>query len=88
MPPADRSAGRNVHIYDANDPDTALGGLILTNGVTNANFYSMVDIICIFDGQYFLRDEGGATIERDCRSLQPGKYLTWCTARPSLSLSI
>ena len=29
----------NVHIYDANDPDMALGGLVVTNCVTTANFY-------------------------------------------------
>ena len=43
---SDRSAGRNVHIYDARDPDVVLGGLTLTNGVTNANFYSMVETFC------------------------------------------
>ena len=48
MPPINRSAGRNVHIYDANDPTAVLGGLILVNGVTNANFYSMVEILIIF----------------------------------------
>ncbi|KAL0639311.1 hypothetical protein Q9L58_001537 [Maublancomyces gigas] len=42
---SNRSLGRNVHIYNASDP-TELGGLVLTNGVTNANFHSMVEIIC------------------------------------------
>jgi len=65
MPAPNRSAGRNVHIYDASDPATVLDGLILTDGVTNANFYSMIDIVCIFGDQYFLRDKGGTTIERD-----------------------
>ena len=71
----DRSAGRDVHIYDAKDPDTAVGGLVLTNGITHANFYSMVEIICIFDGiYYFLRDEYGTMIQRDDSLLHPGKY--------------
>jgi hypothetical protein len=74
MPAPDRSAGRNVHIYDANDPDTVLGGLVLTNGVTNANFYSMVDIVCIFTSQYFLREEAGTIIQRDDHPLHAGKY--------------
>jgi hypothetical protein len=69
-----RSAGRDVHIYDVKDPDTVIGGLVLTNGITNANFYSMVEIICIFDSIYFLRDEYGTTIQRDDSSLHPGKY--------------
>ena len=74
MSVADRSAGRNVHIYDAKDPNTVIGGLILTNGVTNANFYSMIEIFCIFDSNYLLRDEGGTTIQRDDRPLHPGRY--------------
>jgi len=44
-PPIDRSEGWDVHIYDANDLATVIGGLTLTNGVTNANFYQMVKII-------------------------------------------
>jgi hypothetical protein len=51
---ANRSAGRDVHIYDVNDPTTVLGGLVVTNGVTNANFYSTVEIIFIFNQDYFL----------------------------------
>jgi hypothetical protein len=74
MPPIDRSDGRNVHIYDANDPDTVLGGLVLTNGVTNDNFYSMVEILIIFTSAFLLRDEGGAEIKKDNRPLQPGNY--------------
>jgi len=74
-PPIDRSEGRNVHIYDANDPATVIGGLILTNGVTNANFYQMVKIIVtIRSDNFFLRDEGDTKIERNDRPLQPGKY--------------
>ncbi|MCJ1406444.1 hypothetical protein MMC19_000509 [Ptychographa xylographoides] len=42
----DRSEGRDVHIYDAKDPSqTVLGGLHLTNGLTNTLFYQMVEII-------------------------------------------
>ena len=32
-----RSLGRDVHIYGAKDTNTVLGGLIASNGVTNAN---------------------------------------------------
>ncbi|KAF8538808.1 HNH endonuclease-domain-containing protein [Trichophaea hybrida] len=74
MSVANRSAGRDVHIYSANDSATVLGGLILTNGVTNANFHSMVDIIFIFGLDYFLRDEGGTTVQKDGHPLQPGNY--------------
>ncbi|KAI9858594.1 MAG: hypothetical protein M1813_007399 [Trichoglossum hirsutum] len=65
MSAANRSAGRDVHIYDAKDPNTALGGLVLTNGITNVNFYSIVEIFCIFDSNYLLRDEGSITISNE-----------------------
>jgi hypothetical protein len=69
-----RTAGRNIHIFDADDPATVLGGLVLTDGVTNANFYSMVDIVCNIDSVYFLQDESGLSIPRDGQQLHPGKY--------------
>jgi hypothetical protein len=80
MPSLNRSEGRNVHIYDAKDPATVLGGLILTNGVTNANFYSMVEILFVFEGTFLLQDESGITVQRDGHPLQPGNYyiLTIC----------
>lgn len=74
MSVANRSLGRDVHIYNANDPATMLGGLVLTKGVTNANFYSMVEVFLFFDCDYFLRDEGGLVIQRDEEALQPGNY--------------
>ena len=69
-----RAPGRNVHIYDANDPDMVLGGLVLTDGVTTANFYSMVEIVFLFNQDYTLHDESGITVGRDDNPLQPGKY--------------
>ena len=74
MPAPNRSAGRNVHIYDASDPISVLGGLALTNGITNANFYAMIDILFLFGSTFFLRDEGGNAVERNGQALQPGKY--------------
>jgi hypothetical protein len=81
MTSLNRSVGRNVHIYNANDPGTELGGLILTNGVTNANFYSMVEILFIFESTFFLRDEGDVRIQRDGHQLQPGNYYIVATGR-------
>jgi hypothetical protein len=51
-----------------------LGGLILTNGVTNANLYSMVEIIVIFSGPFSLLDDDGTKIDKDDHPLQPGNY--------------
>jgi hypothetical protein len=74
MAPRDRSRGRDVHIYDFKDPTTVLGGLILTNGVTNTNFYSMVEILVLFTSDFELRDEGDTQIEKNDEPLQPGRY--------------
>ncbi|OCK73560.1 hypothetical protein K432DRAFT_398775 [Lepidopterella palustris CBS 459.81] len=39
----------------------------------NANFYSMVEILVILTGTFFLRDEGDTKIKRDDHPLQSGK---------------
>lgn len=72
--PRDRSEGRDVHIYDAKDPSTIIGGLILTNGVTNANFYSMVEILLLFTSNFELQDKDETAIQRNNDQLQPGNY--------------
>ena len=69
-----RSIVRDVHIYSAKDTSTVLGGLMVNNGMTNANFYSMVEIVFIFDNDYTLSSESGATVQRDDHPLQAGKY--------------
>ena len=74
IPPRLRSIFWNVYIYDANDTATVLGGLFVDKGITNANFYSMVEILVIFSGTFFLQDEGDTQIEKDNYPLQPGKY--------------
>jgi hypothetical protein len=79
MPPINRSGGRNVHIYDVNEPDVVLGGLILFGGITNANLYFMVEIIIIFTGPFFLQDETGTKIEKNGRLLLPGNYYVVAT---------
>ena len=80
MSARDRSAGRNVHIYDLNDPTTKIGGLLLLPGVTNANFYAMIEIIVIFESPFCLQDENGTKIERDDHPLQPGNYYIVATS--------
>jgi hypothetical protein len=74
MPPHNRSAVRDVHIFDASDRSTSIGGLILTAGVTNANLYAMIEIFVIFNGEYILRNESDITIEKDDSPLLPGNY--------------
>lgn len=75
MPAANRIEGRNVHIYDARDPSKPLGGLILTDGVTNANFYAMINILFIFESRFTLRlDDDNKTVPDNCDALQQGNY--------------
>ena len=74
MPPRNRSLGRDVHIYDTNDRTTVLGGLVLTNGVTNANFYSMVEILILFTSTFELQNEDGTKIHKTDDLLRPGNY--------------
>lgn len=69
-----RSAGRDVHIFDMNDRNTAIGGLICTNGITNENLYAMIEIFIFFDGEYILRNESDIIIEKDNSPLQAGNY--------------
>jgi len=69
-----RILGRNVHIYSARDTNTVLGGLFAAKGMTNANFYSIVEIVLIFDNDYTLCSESGTAVQRDNHPLQAGKY--------------
>ena len=54
----DRSVGRGVHLYDPKNPTEPLGGLVLYNGVTNANFYAAVEIF-VLAGNFILRHQDG-----------------------------
>lgn len=45
-----RALARDVFFYDLRDPFTILGGLALTPGITNINFYSMVEIVLAISG--------------------------------------
>jgi hypothetical protein len=96
IPPADRSKGRNVHIYNAENPTVVLGGLVLSHGVTNANLYSMLGIFILYEApkevpldeeKPFLRDKEGTKIEKNDDPLQPGEYYIVSTCRFYIILS-
>ncbi|TAQ89539.1 hypothetical protein B7494_g2107 [Chlorociboria aeruginascens] len=69
---SNRSTGRSVHIFDARDRSSSIGGLRLSNGVTCANFHAMIKIFVLFDGDYTLQDESGTAIEKNESPLKPG----------------
>jgi len=56
-PPTDRLAWRDTHIYASDSRDTMLGGLWASEGITNANLYSMLEIICFFTDTFHLYDD-------------------------------
>ncbi|KFX87736.1 hypothetical protein O988_09305 [Pseudogymnoascus sp. VKM F-3808] len=74
MPGFNRSAGRNLHLFNSTDKDTVIGGLILTNGVTNSLLYAMVEIIVVFSGEFTLQNKEKITIPRDDAQVVPGDY--------------
>jgi hypothetical protein len=71
---SERSIGHNVHVFNSNHPETAIGGLVVTNGVTNLNFYYMLNIICLFEKDYYIRTADDTIIPKNHDPFQPGKY--------------
>ncbi|OBT38693.1 hypothetical protein VE00_10845 [Pseudogymnoascus sp. WSF 3629] len=69
-----RSAGRTLHLFNASDRETVVGGMILTHGVTNAMLYAMVEIIVVVTCDFTLRNENDAIIPKDETQVEPGSY--------------
>jgi len=84
LSPSDRSAYRNLFLYNSADRDTVLGGLWVAEGVTNNNLYSMVEILCVFTDDFNLRDDNERLVGRDEQQLQPGNYYIVTTCRSPL----
>ncbi|CAI4215827.1 unnamed protein product [Parascedosporium putredinis] len=72
--PLEEALASSSHDVYSKDPATLLGGLVLNPGVTNDNFYSMIEIVLIITGTYVLQDEAGEILSRDAKPLLPGKY--------------
>ncbi|PUU72848.1 hypothetical protein B9Z19DRAFT_1166361 [Tuber borchii] len=88
-PDACRSMWRNAHIYATNGHDNLIGGLWVAEGITNANLYSMVGIICPFTDTFYLRyyTVGLLLVERNQNPLQRGNYLIVTNDRSLLYFS-
>lgn len=69
-----RARDRTVFIYNAQGNNEQLGGLINNDGITNNNFFGMLEILLIFRSPYSLRLEGGGIVPHDGAQLQDGKY--------------
>lgn len=72
----DRTIDRDLHLYDGTDRQTLLGGLVVTHGMTNANFYSMVGILLLTGapGLLSIQDANFVVLERNDHALLPGDY--------------
>lgn len=73
MPP-NRSLGRNVHFYKLGDPENPFGGLVLTDGITNKNFYAMIEILLTCQSSFSILDKDHAVVQLNDLPLQPGSY--------------
>ena len=73
-PPSDRSAWRDTWIYSSGNRDNVLGGLLVAEGMTNANLYSMLEIFCSFTDTFTLQNDSELLVENDAQKLQPGNY--------------
>ncbi|KAL2130892.1 hypothetical protein VTI74DRAFT_5822 [Chaetomium olivicolor] len=63
---------RDVWVYDPNNLSKPLGGLLATPGITNANFYAMVNIAFLISAHYFIRKrQNGERLPQDQQPLVP-----------------
>ena len=87
-----RSGGRNIHIYNPDDLTEPLGGLVLTNGITNANLYAMVEVFVVINSNFVLRHQdptdGLRDIPIDEQPLQPGNYYVITGGRSFLAYMV
>ncbi|CAK7236242.1 hypothetical protein SBRCBS47491_009571 [Sporothrix bragantina] len=67
---------RDVFFADLRSPEIELGGLILTSGMTNSIFYTIVAIAIDQDTTNFgVQDSDGEAVANDDGPLRPGHYL-------------
>lgn len=71
---SNQMALRDIHIYDAQDPDILLGGLVLSRGMTNGLLYSMIEMAFVISCGFIIRNENNVWISRDNLPLQSGSY--------------
>jgi len=72
LPVAD-SEVRDTFFYASDDRDTLPGGLYAP-GITNDNFHSIVQMVCVISDTFERRDDNGLRVERDDEQLGPGNY--------------
>jgi len=74
MAPVNRAAWHNTSIRSSTNRGTKLAGLYAAVGITNANLYSMLEIVCIITSTFDLHDSTEQLVPRDNQQLQAGDY--------------
>lgn len=69
-----RASDRTVFIFNGQGTNEQLGGLVNNEGITNNNFFEMLEILLIFRSYYTLRLESGGMVPHDDAKLRDGKY--------------
>ena len=87
----DRSACRNIHIFDSAHPDKPLGGVRQNGSITESNFLDMPGILLVMDGvQDGVQDvvpfivqhrTSSHTVTRTHHRLQIGDYDVHCPCK-------
>ena len=61
-------------IYTSSDFSNTVAHFQTTFGMTSANLYQMLEIICVFSASFAVHHEMGGPIERDEEALECGRY--------------
>ncbi|KAG0639122.1 HNH endonuclease-domain-containing protein [Tuber brumale] len=74
MPHLDHSQWHDTFIYASDNRAVRLGGLWAGESFTNANFYSMLEVLCFFSDTFDVHDDSEQLVDRNEEQLQPGNY--------------
>lgn len=74
--PGPRAQLHDLHIFDSDAQTRRIGGLHVTNGITNQLLHDMIEIIIVVPptGNWSLRNEHGHSVLRDGNQVLRGNY--------------
>jgi len=74
----------NMLIFGSKKCANVLGGLCVTDGITNANLYSRVEIFVSISNPWYLNDDSEDVVTRDGQHLEPRNYFVLTDGRCSI----
>lgn len=75
-----------VFIYNSQDNDKQLGGFVNNEGITNNNFFGLLEILLIFCSFYTLRLKSVGIVPHNDAQLLDKKYYVDSKSKPSTHL--